>query len=281
MACSLHARLQRYATRQKGMTVELFPTYTTKSPERLRLGKQQIPALLVRPEREGSYPGALIQHGYGSSKEDLLPLVTALAGHGFVVLAPDAYGHGERFPSSGPNWMTTITADYMIEILRHTVDDMGEALTMLQERSEVQPDSLLLGGFSLGAIVALIAGTEDSRVSGIFSAAGSPLADLVHAMPFGMPGPNAENERWAREHDVAEHIAQFAPKPLLLQHGRRDDMVAVGGTLHLYEEAKPYYTSHPDRLALMLYDHTHLVTEAQIRDGINWLLPFFAETRAA
>jgi dienelactone hydrolase len=261
--------------------VEIFPTYATKSPEHLRLGGQKIPALLVRPEREGQYPGALIQHGYGASKEDLLPLATALAGQGFVALLPDAWGHGERFPSSGPNWMTTLTADFMIEILRHTVEDVGEALTALQERSDVQPDSLLLGGFSLGAMVALIAGTEDPRVAGVLSAAGSPLSDLVDAIPFGIAAPSAENECWAREHDAAAHIAQLAPKPLLLQHGRRDDMVAVDGTLHLYEEAKPYYTSHPDRLALMLYDHTHLVTEAQIRDGINWLLPFFVEARAA
>ncbi len=261
--------------------MEMFPTYATKSPEHLRLGHNEIPALLVRPEREGRYPGALIQHGYGSAKEDLLPLATELAAYGFVALLPDAFGHGERFPSSGPNWMTTVTADYMIEILRHTAEDMGESLTVLEERPDVLPDSLLLGGFSLGAIVALIAGTEDPRVAGVFSVAGSPLSDLVNALPFGIAPPNAENERWAREHDAAEHIAQFAPKPLLLQHGSRDDMVAVGGTLHLYEAAKPYYAGHPDRLALMLYDHTHLVTEVQIRDGINWLLPFFVEARAA
>src|SRR5262249_3928124 len=153
-----------------------------------------IPALLVRPERDGRYPGALIQHGYGASKEDLLPLATALTGHGFVTLLPDAWGHGERFPSSGPNWMTSLTADFMIEVLRHTVEDIGAALTTLQERPDVLPDSLLLGGFSLGAIVALIAGTEDPRVAGVFSAAGSPLTDLVRAMPFGITAPSADNE---------------------------------------------------------------------------------------
>jgi dienelactone hydrolase len=260
---------------------QIFPTYATRSPEHTRLGDQGIPALVVRPEREGSHPGALIQHGYGASKEDLLPLASALAGHGFVVLLPDAWGHGERFPSSGPNWMTALNADYAVEILRRTVDDVHEALTALQGLPDVQPDAILVGGFSLGAMVALIAGTEDPRVAGIFSASGSPLPDLMHAMPFGVAAPNPENERWAREHDAAAHIGRLAPKPLLLQHGRRDDMVAVGGTLRLYEVAKPYYASHADRLALMLYDHTHLVTEAQVRDGINWLLPFFVELRAA
>jgi len=94
-------------------------------------------------------------------------------------------------------------------------------------------------------------------------------------LPAGLPGPGTEAEHWARAHDSAEHLAAFAPKPLLLQHGRHDDMVPVGGSLRLHETAQPLYAAHPDRLALMLYDHRHDVTEAEVNEGVQWLLPFF------
>jgi hypothetical protein len=253
-----------------------FPQFTVRAPEPIAVGPDSIPALIVRPEAEEPRPAALVQHGYGASKADLLPLGQFLASYGFVALLPDAWGHGDRFPTSGPNWMSDFSADFIVEVLRHTVDDMGIALTTLLERSDVRPGGALLAGFSLGAIAALIVGTEDARTAGIYSISGSPVPDLVQMMPAGMPGPGPDAERWARAHDSAAHLAALAPKPLLLQHGRNDDMVPVSGSLRLYETAQSLYTAHPDHVALMLYDHRHDVTEAEVAEGVEWLLPFFA-----
>ncbi|HEU5347826.1 MAG TPA: alpha/beta fold hydrolase [Ktedonobacterales bacterium] len=253
-----------------------FPRYTVRPPEPIEVGSEFIPALIVRPEADEPRPAALVQHGYGASKADLLPLGQFLASCGFVALLPDAWGHGDRFPTSGPNWMTDFSADYIIEVLRHTVVDMSDALTALLRRPDVRPGGALLAGFSLGAIASLIVGTEDTRAAGIYSISGSPVPDLVQLMPAGMPGPSPDAERWARAHDSAEHLATLAPKPLLLQHGRNDDMVPVSGSLRLYETAQALYSAHPDNLALMLYDHRHDVTEAEVTEGVGWLLPFFA-----
>lgn len=253
-----------------------FSRYTVRPPEAIAVGPDSIPALIVCPEVEEPRPAALVQHGYGASKADLLPLGQFLASYGFVALLPDAWGHGDRFPTSGPNWMTGFSADFIIEVLRHTVDDMGAALTVLLERPDVRRGGALLAGFSLGAIAALIVGTEDTRAAGIYSISGSPVPDLVHMIPTGMPGPSPDAERWALAHDSAENLAALAPKPLLLQHGRHDDMVPVSGSQRLYVTAQPLYSAHPDRLALMLYDHRHDVTEAEVNEGVQWLLPFFA-----
>lgn len=254
----------------------VFPRFTVRPPEQIEVGPESIPALLVRPEADEPRPAALVQHGYGASKADLLPLGQFLASYGFVALLPDAWGHGDRFPTSGPNWMTNFSADFIVEVLRHTVTDMGTVLTTLLERSDVRPGGALLAGFSLGAVASLIVGTEDARAAGIYSISGSPVPDLVHMIPAGMAGPSADAERWARTHDSAAHLAALAPKPLLLQHGRHDDMVPVSGSMRLYETAHPLYSTHPDRLALMLYNHRHDVTEAEVDEGVQWLLPFFA-----
>ncbi|MGE5335316.1 MAG: alpha/beta hydrolase family protein [Nitrososphaerota archaeon] len=258
-----------------------FPQYTVRPAEPIEVGAESIPALIVRPEADGPRPAALVQHGYGASKADLLPLGQYLASCGFVALLPDAWGHGDRFPTSGPNWMTNFSADFIVEVLRHTVDDMREALTALLQQPDVRPDGALLAGFSLGAIASLIVGTEDARAAGIYSISGSPVPDLVQMMPAGMPGPGPDAERWALAHDSAEHLATLAPKPLLLQHGRNDDMVPVSGSLRLYETAQSLYSAHPGNLALMLYDHRHDVTEAEVIEGVAWLLPFFNANTSA
>ena len=281
-----------FIPRDAEMTVERVTFRAAESEER-------VPALLVRPAAQQSrangahsghgngngdgvrpplhatHPAALIQHGYGAEKADLLPLANLLAGHGFISLLPDAWGHGERFPTSGPSWMNQLSADYFITVLRHTVADMREALTLLQSVPDVRADATLVGGFSMGAMAALIVGVEDERAAGVVSASGSPLPDLVNVSIFGSAPPSEESANWARTHDAAAQVGRLAPKPLLLQHGRQDDMCPIAGTLRLYETAKPYYEAHPDRLKLMLYDHSHLVTEAQLLDAVHWLAPFF------
>jgi dienelactone hydrolase len=260
------------------MATDFIPHSTPPSIERVVIGPDAIPALIVQPQAapsDHSLPAVLIQHGYGAEKSDLLPLASELVAHGFITLLPDAWGHGERFPASGPNWMTQITSDYFMEVVRHTVGDMRLAFDYLRELPGVNPGAALVGGFSMGAIAALVYGTEDERVAGIISASGSPLPDLLPVRLFGSAAPSSATEEWAHAHDAAAHISALAPKPLLIQHGQEDDMVPVSGALRLYEAAKPLYERRPDHLKLMLYQHTHLVTEQQMRDAVGWVAEFF------
>jgi dienelactone hydrolase len=254
-------------------------SHTVGRVERLTLGMGGVvPGLLLRPVTPGKYPGVVLQHGYGSRKEDLLPLAEDLARRGFVVLLPDAWGHGERFPTSGPSWMTELSADYFLEVTRRTAEEVGEGLNLLLQRPEVRPNMVVVGGFSMGAIVALLVATEDERVAGVVSLAGAPLPDLLGVSIYGSKLAGPESRGYALAHDAAdaEHLRRLAPKPLLISHGRRDDMVPVAGALRLHEAAVPYYSSFPERLALMLYDHTHVVGEQQMRDAVNWMTPFFS-----
>jgi hypothetical protein len=261
------------------MATDFIPHDTPPAIERVVIGPDSIPALVVQPQAEisdNSLPAVLIQHGYGAEKSDLLPLASSLVAQGFITLLPDAWGHGERFPASGPNWMTQISADFFMEVVRHTVDDMRQSFDYLRDLPGVNGELVLAGGFSMGAIAALVYVAEDPRVAGVIAASGSPLTDLLPVRLFGSAPPSAATEEWARAHDVVSHIAAFAPKPLLIQHGRADDMVPVSGALRLYEAAKPLYAEHPDHLKLMLYPHTHMVSEQQMHDAVDWVAEFFA-----
>lgn len=252
-----------------------LPRYAVCTPERVEVGPHGVPALLVRPDAPGPHPGALIQHGYGAEKADLLPLGVFLAAYGFVSLLPDGWAHGERLSATGPTWKTEQSSDYFLTVVRHTLDDLRDALGALEARPEVDAGRLLAGGFSMGAMLALILGTEDERVAAVGSLAGSPLPDLLGVPMFGGGIPCKELCDWAREHDAAARIMDLAPKPLLISHGRHDDMVPVAGALRLYEAARPIYDEHPERLALRLYDHTHTVSQEQIVDAVTWIAPYF------
>lgn len=261
------------------MATDYIPHNTPPAIERVEIGSHAIPALIVRPSGaapQARMPAVLIQHGYGAEKSDLLPLASILTAHGFVTLLPDAWGHGERFPVNGPNWMTQVTSDYFMEVVRNTVDDLRVSFDYLRDQPDVNGDATLTGGFSMGAIAALVYGTEDERVAGVIAASGSPLSDLLPVRLFGSPPPSEATEDWARAHDAATHIERLAPKPLLIQHGEDDDMVPVSGALRLYEAAKPLYAEHPDHLKLILYPHTHLVTEQEMHDAVDWVATFFA-----
>lgn len=267
-------------SRLKGLCLvvsSILPKHTVRDVERLRLGPNAVPALLVRPETPGRHPAAILQHGYAAEKSALLPFARELAAYGFVVLLADAWGHGERFPVSGPNWMTELTSDYMVDVVRHTVDDVREGLSLLARRPEVRADRLLVGGFSLGAIVALLVGTEDARTAGVVSIAGSPLPDMLARQHPMVRPPSEDARRYIVAHDAAAHVARLAPKPLLISHGRHDDMVPAAGALRLHEQARPYYARRPGALGLRLYDHTHTVTSEQALEAVRWIAPFFLD----
>lgn len=258
----------------------ISPSYDVRPAERLvirAVDEAGIPALLVRPEGTGPWPAVVVQHGYGPvDKSSVLPLAVYLAERGFVALLPDAWGHGERFPAAGPNWMTDISADYFMDVLRHTADEMRHALDTLAARADVRREALLVAGFSMGAMAALLVGTEDPRVAGVISASGSAAPDLLDITIMGSRPAGETARAWALAHDAAARLDHLAPRPLLLQHGRADDFVPVASTLRLYDAAQPLYAAHPDHLALMLYDHTHEVIQRQIEDAVEWLVPRFA-----
>jgi dienelactone hydrolase len=252
-------------------------TFAVRPPEQLLVGPHAIPALLVRPLAPGPRPAIVAQHGYAADKAFLLPLAELIAQRGFVALLPDAWGHGERFQSSGPNWLTELSADYFLQVLQHTARDLQACVEALTLRDEVRADQIVLAGFSMGAMAALLAATWDDRTAGVVSASGSSPLDLVDISIAGSRLAGEAARAWAVEHDVVPRLGALAPRPLLLQHGRPDDMVPVANTLRLYDAARPHYAAHPEHLGLMLYEHTHIVSPVQIQDAVDWVCQRFAD----
>ena len=94
----------------------------------------KLVATLVEPATAGKYPAVLMLHGLGATRTQVLPLADQLAAAGYVVLAPDARGHGDSgglVDVDGPR----------------TVQDVRELSDWLRARPEV--DGAHVGGWGI------------------------------------------------------------------------------------------------------------------------------------
>jgi pimeloyl-ACP methyl ester carboxylesterase len=89
-------------------------------------------------------------HGYGSSKGELLTLVSALQDHQYNVFVFDFAAHGAN--------------DGITSFGYHESDEVRAAIDALATRNDVNPASFGLWGYNLGAYAALREAESDKRV---------------------------------------------------------------------------------------------------------------------
>lgn len=251
--------------------------YTADEPQPITLGPDAIPALRVAPlGAAGPMPAIILQHGYGADKYDLAQVAEVTAGLGFTTILPDAWGHGERFDPTGPNFMNSFSANYFVEVIRHVADDLGEIAAALRQDPTIDASHLLLAGFSLGGITSILAAERDHRIAGVLAIAGGVAPDSLEAA-LGLAKADPEQTAWVEAHDMGAPVnaAKLAPRPVLLIHGRQDDRLPVTGSVRLYKAAQPAYADAPDRLQLRLYDATHEITLPMLTDAAAWLVTNF------
>lgn len=130
------------------------------------------------------------------------------------------------------------------------VEDAEAYLRYLGSRLKGYKQYLL--GFSAGGVVAIYVGANNKEVAGVVSCSASyrPLSQSV-AKPLleralsasiikGDRNPSfierllSEAERYS----PSKYIISIAPRPILIVHGRLDDLVPVEDAYKLYEEAK-------------------------------------------
>jgi pimeloyl-ACP methyl ester carboxylesterase len=123
-------------------------------------------------ERDGwFFPGFMgartivLCHGYGSSRGELLTLVSALQDHQYNVFVFDFAGHGAN------DGVTTFGYGEVVE-LRAAMDELAK-------RSDVDPQSFGLWGYNLGAYAALGEAETDKRVRAL-------VLDSVYDQPEQM-----------------------------------------------------------------------------------------------
>ncbi len=226
------------------------------------------------PESPRPWPGLCICHGipavsYDPNDTGYRDLAARFATAGFAALIFHFRGAG--------------LSDGDFDILGWS-RDLHRALTLLSGNEGVDTSRLYLIGFSGGAAASIHMAARDERVAAVVSCAsparfdelvnGPALNDcLMRWREIGIirnPMFPSDLDAWVsgfREVAPIAHIAQIAPRPLLLLHGDADEVVPVSHAYELYEAA-----GEPKQLEI-IPDGAHRlrVDERAMSHALDWL----------
>jgi len=201
----------------------------------------RISARLYLPSGDMPYPTVCICHGipwgiHNPADRGYPALAEQICRYGFGVLIFNFRGAG----ASGGN----------LDILGWT-RDLKAAVDYLYALPEVDKSRLSLLGFSAGAAVSIYLAAGDNRVSSVaacacpaqFTGLDGPESLIDHYRSIGairdakFPLSIDEWFNGFKQVKPIDYVARISPRPLLLVHGSRDDLVDVGQAYKLYERA--------------------------------------------
>jgi dienelactone hydrolase len=202
-----------------------------------------VPAFLLVPnDRVEPGPALLAIHGHGPGKARICgltedehdegpPYAHVLASEGYVVLAPDLRGFGERsdwMPEDKYHCDWDLVCATMAGIVPHARNlwDLQRSLDVLAAHPLVDPGRMGACGLSYGATCTLFLAAIDERVRAAIVACYLSSWRSAHTVPWNMCGSQILPGQIGHiEHlDVASLIA---PRPLLAENGVDDILFPV------------------------------------------------------
>lgn len=217
-----------------------------------------VTANVYRPNRAGRYPGILLQNGHvQEGKPESQRLAANLAVKGFVVLAFDPIGQGEReqtysreLDKSAAGWSTNEhiqaeTQNLLVGqgVARYFIWDAVRSLDYLTSRADVDAARIGAVGCSGGGALTTYIGALDRRVKAVASACSTNSFRVMFGRPvskgefhgeMGLPGFLAAGL------DTADFVELAAPTPWMIM-ATQDDFFTPDGARLVYEEARRWY----------------------------------------
>lgn len=247
---------------------------------------------LYVPKAAGRHPAVLYAIGHWNEGKPAAQRMSAnLAMQGFVVLAFDPMGQGERLqgywtragvsllPPGVPQHWTAGTAAILINqtLSKYFVWDGMRAIDYLVSRPEVDPERIGCTGCSGGGTQATYISALDPRVK-----AAAPLC-YMQSFEVLFRGPIGDSEQsppgfLAKGLDQTDYVEVFAPKPWFIGTTEGDYFTPAGAKV-VFEEARNFYEilGVQDRVKWVVGPGGH-GTPLEIREGVyewfnRWLQP--------
>lgn len=263
----------------------------------------EVTALVLTPSaRNDRAPAILWLHSSTPDKNQILvpntfwgeePLGEALVRQGYVVMAPDAYWHGDR-AGTGPSGNAERQRDEQESLhklnlwLGRTlwgmfVRDDQVALDYLCTRPEVDPARIGATGMSMGSTRAWWLAAVDSRVAAAVGIAcltryqnliahGQLRAHGVYYFTYGL----------LKHFDTEAVVSLIAPRPFLALTGELDSGSPADGIREIERQAGQTYRAvgAPDRFRSILYPQVgHTVTPEMRKQMLAWFQHWLAPER--
>lgn len=267
----------------------------------------RITVLLLRPDGQGPFPAVLLLHDHGAyfdiGKEKViqpfaddtkLEQATAwakrhyagnfigdeLAKQGYLVLAADTLGWGERGPLAANEQQALAANFYQLgrSMAGLAAYEDRRLAAFLKQLPETDDNRIAALGFSMGGFRAwqLSALTDDIRAA----AAISWMTTADTAMTPGNNQLRGQSAFWMLHPGLAAkldypHIAAIAaPKPALFINGGQDKLMPVQGTQKAYQQMQQLWQAHgaSEKLVSELWlEQGHEFTAEQQQRVWRWL----------
>ena len=277
----LNARVTK-TTRRDGFVIDhvLFES----------LPQYYVTANLYRPESPGRHPAILMSMGHWDSGKAAGQLLSSnLARKGFVVLAYDPVGQGERQQAydkrtgrsliGGPTEQHFSNGAAAIllgqSVARYFIHDGMRAIDYLVSRPEVDPERIGATGCSGGGTQTTYISALDPRIKV------AAVACYMNSFQTLFAGSIGDSEQsvpgfLAAGLDQTDYVELFAPKPWLIT-STEDDFFTPAGAKQVFDEAQGWYKlfDASDRVKWVVGPGGHgtpLVVREAIYDWmIRWL----------
>jgi cephalosporin-C deacetylase-like acetyl esterase len=251
-----------------------------------------VTANLYRPNQAGRYPGVLVQAGHTQEgKPEGQRLAANLALKGFVVLAFDPIGQGEREQTydrqvdhalagwSVPEHIQAGAQNILIgeSVARYFIWDAKRALDYLASRPEVDAERLGAAGCSGGGALTTFIGALDPRIKAVAPAC------FINSYRLLFTGPDPDSEMSPPNLlngglDMADYVELSAPTPWLILATEGDYFTPAGAKL-VYEEARRWFGLYgaEDKLHFFVGSGPH-GTPLETREEIyKWMIRWFKD----
>lgn len=260
------------------------------------LPKYYVTANLYRPKQPGRHPAVLFAMGHWREGKAAAQWTAAnLAMKGFVVLAFDPVGQGEREQAYDQRIRGPIAGDSTEQhflngaqsilagesFARYRIWDAKRALDYLVSRPEVDSGRVGCTGCSGGGTVTTYISALDPRIK-----AAAP-ACYINTWRLLFTGPTGDSEQsipmfLSAGLDLMDYIEMFAPKPWLIG-STVADFFPIEGARYAFDEAKRFYRvfSAEDRIAWAIGPGEH-GTPLQVREAIyEWFIRWLADGKGS
>jgi cephalosporin-C deacetylase-like acetyl esterase len=253
-----------------------------------------VTANLYRPRAQGKYPAVLFPLGHWDTGKVAAEQTAAnLAMKGFVVLAYDPVGQGERQQAYDRRLRASLgggsTDQHILagaqsllageSFARFRIWDAKRALDYLLSRPEVDAEKVGCTGCSGGGTVTTYISALDARIK--------VAAPACYMSTFRLlfTGPTGDSEQsipgfLAAGLDLADYVELFAPKPWLIV-STVGDFFPVEGARHTYQEASDWYALYgaKDKIAWAIGPGGH-GTPLEDREAIySWMIRWLKDGR--
>jgi hypothetical protein len=216
----------------------------------------RVAANLYVPQGRGSgpFPAILAQIGHFQESKAWEQLTASnLAIKGFVVIAFDPIGQGERLqgynPATGTSFEGFGVPQHIIaggqaalvgqSYARYEIFDAKRAIDYLLTRPEVDPTRIGATGCSGGGTLTTYVAALDDRIQVAAPACSTASMNAV------VPGIGDSEQSWLNfigsGLDQTDFVELFAPRPYLILSTSADEDVPLAASKAVYDEAKLWY----------------------------------------